>query len=346
MPRPCSLPTLVFQPYYFFRTAGIGRTLMANRSERRTFIRLLTDTLAKCGAHLHFAHIDDRVMHLGLYSGDRSISATLGTFCQRYAREINSLRGEKGELFRPHARLLLVQPGRWFLLLGRYIHWISYCDSREPARSRTSWNTDALYRNRLSTRGLVTTPIFRALSKGSRVPSVQDRAYRAFFDEPPGEHIVEAFTRGSAEDARIVGDAQYVRELSQRLGLQLITRSSRKINSHDELKRVTQFLVSRFQEICDRYIPKRKARKWKRVTTIENVCSKQRAQPLPMIRGLSASYLVNHQITTLRQAERFFSCRPGTLCAARRRSYKQQFRAYFGRPFEQLLGNQESIYLG
>jgi hypothetical protein len=337
MPRPRCLPTLPYRPYYFFRTAASGRTLIADRAERRAFARILTATLAKSGIHLHFAHVDATEIHLGLYSGEGSISTVLGHFCQRYARAINRLRHESGSLFRPHAHLLLVQQGKSFLQLGRYIHWIPRLRSNDTARGRFTWNTDTFYRSRRSIRGLVTSPTFRALAKRSGVPRVQDDAYRAFFDQRPTPQDIQRFRRGSAEDPRIVGDPEFVREIARQLGLPLNPGAPRDLNSQEALRRTLQTLLEEFRVLCDKHLPEEQARRWQRVATLESVCSKSRTQPLPMIRGLGAAYALTQRIATLRQTEQFFRCRPGTLSAPRRQRYAQTFQDHFRRPYEQLL---------
>jgi hypothetical protein len=336
MPRLLCLPTLPFRWYYFSRMAATGRKIIADRSEVRAFRTMLAWVLGKSGAHLHFAHVDGNELHLALQSSDVSLSGVLGSFCQQYARAINGSRNEKGSVFRPHAHLLLVQREKWFLPLGRYIHWIPQFRSPDSERSLCFWNTDDVYRNRQSIRGLVTSATFRALSRGSRQSRVQDQAYREFFSQKPSRDEVALFKAGSAEDARILGDRAFISDISQQLGLPARRRVIRWSNTEEDIRRATLALIGGLRGICDDSLPANKAREWMRLTTLENVCSKRRAQPLPMIRALGASYVVAHRIATVRQAERFYHCRPRTLSAGRRRRHEEKFRDKFNQSYEQL----------
>jgi REP element-mobilizing transposase RayT len=335
VPRPLRLPTLPFGWYYFVRRAANRRKIIADPSEIRTFQRLLTGTLAKSGAHLHFAHVDEDEVHLALQSGQESLSAALGAFCHKYARAVNRSRNEKGSLFRQHGRVLLVQQEKWFLPLGRYIHWIPYLQSRPSDHAFCCWNTDTVYRNRQSIRCLVTSQTFRRLSRRSRRLRVQNQAYRTFFDQKPSRDDIELIKNGSPGDTRILGDSNFVSEVSRALGLPAPRRVIPWSSAEEDIQRVTLMLIDGFRALCDEHLSANKAREWKRLATLDNVRSKWRAPPLPMIRGLSASYVVPDGIATLRQAEHFFRCRPGTLSAGRRRRYQRRFQELFGRSHEQ-----------
>jgi hypothetical protein len=89
-------------------------------------------------------------------------------------------------------------------------------------------------------------------------------------------------------------------------------------------------VMRQFAEMCDKYLPARQARLWKRTVTLEQLCSHSRKRPLPMIRAVSASYLINRRIATRAQTASFFGCRPETLSAHRRRRYVTLFRECFG----------------
>ncbi len=56
-----------------------------------------------------------------------------------------------------------------------------------------------------------------------------------------------------------------------------------------------------------------------------------------MVRALSVSYLIEHEIATPTQAARFFGCAPRSLSARRRRFYEALFRDWFGAMPEMLL---------
>jgi hypothetical protein len=168
------------------------------------------------------------------------------------------------------------------------------------------------------------------------MPRAQDQAYRAFFDQKPSQNDIKLFKTGAVEDARILGDSTFISNILQQLGLSPQRHVMRWSNSQEEIQRVILTLIETFQSMCDKHLPGNRARGWKRLVTLENVCSKLRAQPLAMIRGLIASYVVGNRIATLRQAERLLRCRPGTLSSGRRRRYEAKFRDLFNQPYEEL----------
>jgi hypothetical protein len=332
MPRRRRLPILPYHWYYVVRTTADQRRIITDSSELRHFRRLLTATLAKWGAHLHFAHLDEHEFHLALQAGAEPLSDALSCFCQQYARAINRLRQEKGPLFRQRAHVLLVQQEKWLLPLGRYIHWIPHLRLMDPARE-IWWNSDAIYRRRQSSRGLITSLTFRRLSRGGRRPDAQALAYRDFFTQQPDAREISHFDRGSAADSRFIGDSDFISDIVQKLGWPPGHSMISKSDSQNDVRRATLKLIRNFQLLCAQRLPANKARQWKRLLTLENVCSKSRLRPLPMIRGLTASFIVANRVAPLRQVEHFFGCRPKALSAGRRRRHEKLFEHLFKRHY-------------
>jgi hypothetical protein len=335
MPRRQRLPTLPYHWYYVVRTAANQRRLITDASELRYFRRLLTATLAQCGAHLHFAHLDEHEFHLALQAGAEPLSDAISCFCQQYARAINRVRQEKGPLFRQHAHMLLVQQDKWLLPLGRYIHWIPHLRLMDPDRE-IWWNSDAIYRRRRSSRGLVTSLIFRRLSRGVRRPDAQESAYRDFFTQQPNARDIVQFDKGSAADSRFLGDSDFISKILQQLGWLPGQSMISQSDYQNDVRRETLKLIHIFQLLCAHRLPANKARQWKRLLTLDNVCSKSRLRPLPMIRALIASFIVANRVATLRQVEHFFGCRPKALSAGRRRRHEKLFEHLFKRHYSAL----------
>jgi hypothetical protein len=332
MPRLRCLPILPYHWYYVVRTAANQRKIITDASDLRNFRRLLTATLEKCGAHLHFAHVDEHEFHLALQAGAEPFSDALSCFCQQYARATNRVRQEKGPLFRQRAHMLLMQQEKWLLPLGRYIHWIPHLRLMDPTRE-IWWNSDAIYRRRQSSRGLVTSLIFRRLSRAARRPDAQASAYRDFFTQQPNARDIALFDKGSAADPRFLGDSDFISEILQQLGWLPGHSMLSKSDSQNDVRRETLKLIHNFQLLCAERLPANKARQWKRLMTLDNVCSKSRLRPLPMIRGLTASFIAANRIATLRQVEHFFGCRPKALSAGRRRRHEEHFQHLFKRHY-------------
>ena len=89
-------------------------------------------------------------------------------------------------------------------------------------------------------------------------------------------------------------------------------------------------VIEQFNALCNQRLSQEQAAAWRRVVTPENLRSRSRKRPLPMVRALSASYLIKHRIATPTQAARFFNCGPKPLSAQRRRFYESLFRECFG----------------
>jgi hypothetical protein len=338
MPRHRNLPIVEFGWYYFARSAANNRKIITTELERDTFRNLLAATLPVHGAHLHFVHVDGNEMHLGIRAGSGSLTKALGSFCEKFAHEINRSRNESGSLFRPHARVVLIQPGRSFLLLGRFIHWIPrLVVNGSVMDSGTQLSSDANYRSRTRMRGLDTSLVLRIVSHGSRNPGVQDEAYRALFDQPPSAAEIELFRKGSPQDPRIVGDPQFIARTARELGVTLHSRARRQPGAIEEIPPGIARMLERFSALWHQQLPPHVAQRWTRVSTLENVCSKSRQPPLPMLRALATAHFVDSGRFRLDQLEAVFQCRPRTLSAGRRRTYQSKFEALFGRPYDAVL---------
>jgi hypothetical protein len=200
----------------------------------------------------------------------------------------------------------------------------------DPARE-IWWNSDAIYRRRQSSRGLVTSLTFRRLSRGIRRPDVQASAYRDFFSQQPNAREIAHFDKGSAADSRFIGDSDFISKILDQLGWLPGQSMISQSDSQNDVRREILKLIHTFQLLYSQYLPANKARQWKRLLTLDNVCSRSRLRPLPMIRGLTASFIVANRIATLRQVEQFFGCRPKALSAGRRRRHEKLFQHLFKR---------------
>jgi hypothetical protein len=337
MSRAPSLPTVAFGWYYFTRTAADKRRIITNESERHAFSHLLNATLGRHGVHLYFVHVDENEMHLGMRAGGGSLTKTLGSFCEKFAHEVNRARSEKGPLFRPHAHVLLIQRGRWFVLLGRFIHWIPRLRGQISEGGDSQLSSDAYYRRRKRVRGLETSVILRMVSNGSRKPEVQHEAYRALFDQPPSAAEIYLFRKGSPQDSRMVGDPTFIVRTTRELGVVPSPRADGQLAAQDEIPCAIARMLESFRVACEERLPATTAQKWMRVSTLENVCSRSRQPPLPMLRALAASHLIHGGRFRLSQLERCFHCRPGTLSAGRRRAYEAKFEAMFRQRYQEVI---------
>jgi REP element-mobilizing transposase RayT len=329
MPRLKRLPPISFGTYYIALQAERGRNLVTSGADVKMFLEVMRVTLHKKGAELHGAYVARNEVHLAIRSGDAPVSAITRSLCHEYARRFNREHLESGGLFRSHAHILLIQPRRWLVPLVHFIHWIPRLRPLQSGDSEYSWNSDAVYRGHARRRGLITHAVLHILSGGARGREVQERAYRERFDKAPDPEHVWLFAHGSPEDPRMLGDNEFKAEIWNTTHQQ--PPRPERVAAHGNAVRDTVLdVVERFAAMCDKELPARRARAWKRTVTLEQLCSHSRKRPLPMIRAVSASYIMNRKIATRAQTASFFGCRPETLSAHRRRHYVTLFRECFG----------------
>jgi hypothetical protein len=127
----------------------------------------------------------------------------------------------------------------------------------------------------------------------------------------------------------MLGDAEFMAGI-WRTTHQQSPRRKRVVSYNNGVRDAIIEVVERFGAMCDEALPRRQAGAWKRIVTLEQLCSHSRKRPLPMIRAVSASYLIRRDIATRAQTASFFGCRPETLSAHRRRHYARLFRKWFG----------------
>jgi REP element-mobilizing transposase RayT len=329
MPRLMRLPSISFGYYYISLRADSGRSLFTNSADLRMFLELLRVTIQKKGAQLHAGCVMRNEVHLAIRSGVADVSTITRSLCHEYARRFNRAHQESGALFRSRAHVLLIQLGLWLVPLAHFIHWIPRLRPLQSGADEISWSTDAAYRGRARRKGLTTHVVLHIASDGARRREMQEHAYSERFDSAPNPEHERFFSHGSPEDSRMLGDKKFIEGIWESNHIQP-PRRKRVATHNNGVRDAVIDVVQRFGAMCDEALPPRQARAWKRIVTMEQLRSHSRKRPLPMIRAVSASYVIKRKIATRGQAASFFGCRPETLSAHRRRHYAQLFRELFG----------------
>jgi hypothetical protein len=330
MPRLARLPSISFGWYYVVLRSVTDRRIVTSHADLTTLLKLLRVTLREKGARLHAGYVAEREVHLALQVGEIPLSAITGSFQHEYARVFNRTHDERGSLFRLHHRELLFQHQRWLVPLTHFIHWIRRLDKPDDYRHGFWWSTDAVYGRSAKQDWVTTNVVLRMLTRGAYNRQVQEEAYRGRFDQAPESSHARSFRRGSAEDPRILGDAQFITDVWHLTGRRSPDRAREARHLEGDIPGVVMQVVEQFNALCEKRLPQHQAKAWKRLATYENVRSRSRKRPLPMVRALSVSYLIEHQIATPTQAARFFGCGPRPVSARRRRFYGLLFRKWFG----------------
>lgn len=344
MPRLTRLPSIPFGWYYVALHSVANRTIVTNRTELAKVLELLRRALRGRGARLHAGYVAEREIHLVLQAGEGPLSAITGSFQHDYARHFNRGHDGRGSLFRPHHHVLLFQHQRWLVPLVHFVHWLPRAEVRGDHAAALYWSSDAAYSESGKHHWVTTNVVLRMLSRGAPDRRSREEAYRRVFDRAPQPDHLALFRHGSPEDPRLLGDAQFIADVGRGTGRRPPDRGRRTLNPDTDIQTVMMRIVERFQALCDQRLSRRQAAAWRRLLTYENVRSKSRRRPLPMLRALTVSYLVEHRLASQVQAARFFGCAPRSLSARRRRYYQVFFREAFGATPEALLAHDDSPY--
>jgi hypothetical protein len=336
MPRLARLGPVPFGWYYVAMRSAIGRRILENRDDLAAIHRVLRRTFREKHARLHAGYVWGQEAHFVLQVGETPLSTITGRFQHEYARIFNASHGEHGSLFRLHYRSLLFQHQHWLVPLIHFVHWLRCVEGRDSDADGSWWSTDAVYRGKVTEDWVTTNAMLRMLTRGAYKRSLQQEAYRALMENPPDPSHVRLFRRGSVEDPRMVGDREFIAETWRTTGTQATARQRKSRSREEDIRRTLLQIIRRFNALCVSRPPKH-ASAWTQVQTIEDLRSRSRKRPLPMLRALCVSYLAARRIATVAQSARYLGHAARSLSAQRRHQYKNIFRKLFGAEFDVLL---------
>jgi hypothetical protein len=330
MPRPARLPPIPFGWYYVALHSVTNRRIVTSRAELKSVLKLLRVTLRRRGARLHAGYIAEHEAHLALQAGPGRLREITGSFQHEYARLFNRTHHEHGSLFRSHHHELLIQHQKYLVPLAHFIHWIRRVGAPHDYQDGLWWSSDSIYRGSKKQDWVTTNVVLRMLTHGAYSREIQEEAYRKLFDQAPSPSYARFFRHGSARDPRLLGDEQFIDDMSRKTGRRSLNSTGRARDLEGDIPGVVMQVIEQFNALCDQRLPPRQAAAWRRIVTYETLRSRSRKRPLPMVRALSVSYLIKHKIATPAQAARFFDCGPRPVSANRRRFYEARFRECLG----------------
>jgi hypothetical protein len=344
MPRLARLPPVSFGWYYVRLHSVANRKIVTNRADIKSVLKLLRATLRQRDARLHAGYIAELEVHLALQAGEGRLSEITGSFQHEYARLFNRTHHEHGSLFRLHHHELLIQHQKYLVPLAHYIHWIRRLKAPHDYQDGLWWSSDSLYRGSKKQDWVTTNVVLRMLTRGAYSREVQEEAYRRLFDEAPPPSYARFFRHGSARDPRLLGDDEFIADVSRKTGQRSLDQTRGARDLAGDIPGVVMQVIEQFNALCEQRLLRVQAAAWRRIVQFENLRSRSRKRPLPMVRALSVSYLIEHKIATPTLAARFFGCGPRPVSAQRRRFYEARFREYFGASpeilFSPLLGGR------
>lgn len=342
MPRLTRLPSVPFGWYYVMLQSVKGRALVTSKAELVTELNVLRATLRSRGARLHAAYLAEHELHLALQAGEGPLNGITASFAHEYARRFNRAHGECGSLFRPHHHVLLFQQQCWLLPLVHFIHWIRRLEVPNDSLNGVWWSSDATYRSGRKLDWVTTNVLLRMLSARGASFKVQEDAYRMTFDRVPNLEHVRLFKHGCVEDSRVLGDLSFIRDVWRNAGQRSPgagrARSANESPDGGAISRAVMQCIDKWGALCSERLPRSQAARWKALITVNNMRSRSRKRPLPMVRALCVARLIERQIATPAQAARYFGCSARSISARRRRYYAGLFRECFSEESEALLG--------
>jgi hypothetical protein len=330
MSRPARLPSVSSGWYYVHLHSVTNRRIVTSPADLKSLLRLLRAALRRRGARLHAGYIDQHEAHLALQAGRGRLSDIIGNLQHEYARLFNRTHHEQGSLFRPHHHELLIQHQKLLVPLAHFIHWIPRLEAPHEHPDGLWWSSDAIYRGSKKQDWVTTNVVLRMLTRGAYSRDIQAQAYRKLFDQAPSPGYGRKFRHGSVSDPRVLGDKEFVEDVSRKAGRRSLNQIRRARGPEGDIPGVVMQVIEQFNALCEQRLLRVQAAGWRRIVQFENLRSRSRKRPLPMVRALSVSYLIEHKIATPAQAARFFGCGPKSVSAQRRRFYKARFREFFG----------------
>jgi hypothetical protein len=138
----------------------------------------------------------------------------------------------------------------------------------------------------------------------------------------------------------MLGDDGFLSHIWDLAGQRPAQRRRMGAQNDNLIRRTLVKAIRRFRRLCGSILPPRQASAWSSTLSVARVCAMSRKHPLPMLRALCVSYLLEQHLATRLQAARFFGCRPETLSAGRRRRHESSFRYLFSQPYSILFESE------
>jgi hypothetical protein len=321
VPRPERLPSIPFGWYYLALRSVAHRRLVAGREDLAALLEVLQATLRRQSARLHAGCISERDMHLVLQLGEEPLESFTRRLQHDYAREFNRAHDERGSLFRLHYQAFVFEHPRWLVRLMHDVHWRSRRERAADESPGLRWSSDAVYRGIERRHWVTTNVVLRMLAHGAYDRRKQEQAYSALMDRPPEAGESFPFRRARGTDSRILGDADFIDEIWKRVGRSASARRRGAGELDAAMSDIAARVIDRFLAQCDARLSGPVVAAWRRLVTLDNVRSGSRKRPLPMVRALCASCLIERRMAKAQDVARFLRCGAAPVSARRRRFY-------------------------
>ncbi len=194
--------------WYYVRLRGNGgRPIFSEDEDRAKFERLLSTVLARCRAHANAFCLEANQVHLLIQISIESVGRVVQRLTSQYSHWSNLKLHRSGHLFEQRHRERLIDPDAYLLKLIRYIHLVPVRAGLVSDPADYPWSSHRAYLGLTKKPWLTTQVALRMLVRRGASPV---EAYRRFMLEDPDPAEVLLFERGSPQDSRVVGDANFL----------------------------------------------------------------------------------------------------------------------------------------
>lgn len=201
---------LLHGTYYASHRSLRGQRIFERDADYALFERLLASVLARCEAQVNAYYWQPSELHLVVRISQVPLSSIMQRAAGHYSRAANRLRGVSGSGFQPHYRALLLDAEAYLPRIIRYLHYLPVLQgaAREPRECATTSHRAYLGCSRVP--WLSMPAALRPIRRRTRKPS---QAYLDLMSSPPSQEDVAAFTTGSPQDRRVMGNAEFMASL-------------------------------------------------------------------------------------------------------------------------------------
>ncbi len=198
--------------YHVMLRGNGGQDIFFAKADRRRFLELLAEGVARFGHWVHGFCLMTNHLHLVVQAGEAPLSRAMQNLAFRYTRFLNARRRRIGHLFQGRYKALLVEAEPYLLELVRYVHLNPLRAGLVKDPADWPWSGHRAYLGREAPSWLTTDRVLGMLAGRRRDARA---AYRTFVAAGLGEGHRPEFHEGLAAPG-VLGDDDFAERVLTR----------------------------------------------------------------------------------------------------------------------------------